>query len=30
MIDPDERERQALAQALKSMGDLMAEIGWST
>lgn len=30
MIDPDDREREALAQALKSMGALMAEIGWST
>ena len=30
MIDPNERERQALIQALKSMGLLMDEIGWST
>lgn len=30
MIDPDDRERQALTHALKSMGALMAEIGWST
>ncbi len=30
MIDPDNREREALAQALKSMGAVMAEIGWST
>lgn len=30
MIDPNERERQALIQALKSMGLLMEEIGWST
>lgn len=30
MIDPDEREREALIQALKSMGLLMDEIGWST
>ena len=30
MIDPDEREREALIQALKSMGLLMEEIGWST
>ena len=30
MIDPDDRERQALTQAMKSMGLLMDEIGWST
>lgn len=30
MIDPNDRERQALIQALKSMGLLMEEIGWST
>lgn len=30
MIDPDERERAALHNALKFMGELMAEIGWST
>lgn len=30
MIDPDDRERKALTQAMKSMGLLMDEIGWST
>lgn len=30
MIDPDDRERAALSQAMKAMGVLMAEIGWST
>ena len=30
MIAPDDRERQALTQAMKSMGLLMDEIGWST
>ena len=30
MIDPDDRERAALALAVKVMGELMAEIGWST
>ena len=30
MIDPNDRERQALTQAMKSMGLLMEEIGWST
>lgn len=30
MIDPDERERQALKLAVKFMGALMAEIGWPT
>ncbi len=28
MIDPDERERAALRNAMKFMGELMAEIGW--
>jgi len=30
MIDPDEREREALSHAMKFMGELMGEIGWST
>lgn len=30
MIDPDERERQALHNALQFIGELMAEIGWTT
>ncbi|AUJ63498.1 hypothetical protein B9057_03845 [Aestuarium zhoushanense] len=30
MIDPNDRERKALTQAMKSMGLLMDEIGWST
>lgn len=30
MIDPDERERQALKTAMNFMGELMAEIGWAT
>ena len=30
MIDPDEREREALSRAMKFMGELMGEIGWST
>lgn len=30
MIDPDDRERAALAHAMKSMGLLMGEIGWAT
>lgn len=30
MIDPDDRERAALVEAMKSMGLLMAEIGWFT
>lgn len=30
MIDADEREQAALHNALKFMGELMAEIGWST
>lgn len=30
MIDPDARERQALQTAMKFMGELMAEIGWTT
>jgi molybdopterin biosynthesis enzyme MoaB len=29
MIDPDDRERAALAHAMKSMGLLMGEIGWT-
>jgi hypothetical protein len=29
MIDPDDRERAALAHAMKSMGQLMGEIGWT-
>jgi alcohol dehydrogenase class IV len=28
MIDPDERERPALRNAMKFMAELMAEIGW--
>ncbi|WP_372922932.1 DUF6511 domain-containing protein, partial [Roseovarius sp.] len=30
MIDPDDREREALSRAMKFMGELMGEIGWST
>ena len=30
MIDPDDRERQALTQAMKCMGLLMGEISWSS
>ena len=30
MIDPDEREQEALKVALRFMVELMAEIGWST
>ncbi|MCC5991723.1 MAG: hypothetical protein JJT99_04285 [Rhodobacteraceae bacterium] len=30
MIDPDDREREALSHAMKFMGELMGEIGWST
>lgn len=30
MIDPDDRENAALVHAMKSMGLLMDEIGWST
>lgn len=30
MTDPDEREREALSRAMKFMGELMGEIGWST
>ncbi len=30
MVDPDERERAALQNALKFMAELMAEIGWTT
>ena len=30
MIDPDDRERVAIAAGLKLMGELMAEIGWTT
>ncbi|MEN8740800.1 MAG: DUF6511 domain-containing protein [Phaeobacter gallaeciensis] len=30
MIDPDDREKSALVHAMKSMGLLMDEIGWST
>ena len=30
MIDPDDRERAALSNAMKSMGLLMGEIGWAT
>ncbi|MBY4895320.1 hypothetical protein KUL25_21375 [Rhodobacteraceae bacterium N5(2021)] len=30
MIDPDDREKAALVHAMKSMGLLMGEIGWST
>ena len=30
MIDPDEREQEALKVALRFMGELIAEIGWST
>ena len=30
MIDPDDRERAAIAAGLKLMGELMAEIGWTT
>lgn len=30
MIDPDDREKAALVHAMKSMGLLMDEFGWST
>ena len=30
MIDPDDRERAAIAAGLKLMAELMAEIGWTT
>ncbi|TCT12351.1 hypothetical protein EDC22_10233 [Tepidamorphus gemmatus] len=30
MIDPDEREQAALRAALRTMAELMAEIGWTT
>ena len=30
MIDPDDRECAAIAAGLKLMGELMAEIGWTT
>lgn len=30
MIDPDDREKAALVHAMKSMGQLMGEIGWAT
>lgn len=30
MIDPDDSEREALSRAMKFMGELMGEIGWST
>jgi hypothetical protein len=30
MIDPDDREKAALVHAMKSLGLLMDEIGWST
>lgn len=30
MIDPDEREQEALKVALRFMSELMAEIGWPT
>ena len=30
MIDPDDRERAAIAAGLTLMAELMAEIGWST
>ena len=30
MIDPDDRERTAIAAGLKLMAELMAEIGWTT
>ena len=29
MIDPDDRERAALAAGLKNLAEVMAEIGWS-
>ena len=29
MIDPDERERAAIAAGLKLMAELMSEIGWT-
>lgn len=30
MIDPDDGERAALREGLRLMGELMAEIGWTT
>lgn len=30
MIDPDDRERAAIAAGLTLMAELMAEIGWTT
>ena len=30
MIDPDDRERAAIAAGLRLMAELMAEIGWTT
>jgi len=30
MIDPDDREQAALRAALRTMAELMAEIGWTT
>ena len=30
MIDPDDRERAAIAAGLRLMAELMAEIGWMT
>jgi hypothetical protein len=30
VIDPDDRERAAIAAGLKLMAELMAEIGWTT
>ncbi len=30
VIDPDDRERAAIAAGLRLMAELMAEIGWST
>jgi hypothetical protein len=30
VIDPDDRERAAIAAALRLMAELMAEIGWTT
>lgn len=30
VIDPDEHEQEALKVAMRFMGELMAEIGWTT
>jgi len=30
MVDPDERESEALTAGLKAMSEIMAEIGWDS